>query len=175
LLIAGSALIVAVAVLVAASRIASAVQASRSDRIRGRTLELLAMFAPALDAAARDPQAILVWQPLARMARQLFPEEFALLEKAAGGAFPFTADRLQSLHAQWTADWLAWERSHDAEFKLKAAIVEQEIAAMGTSAVLRARLDAVESEKLDLYQRRYQEYVRVAKALQALVTPAASL
>jgi hypothetical protein len=26
----------------------------------------------------------------------------------------------------------------------------------------------VESEKLDLYQRRYAEYVRIAKALQAL-------
>jgi len=49
-------------------------------------------------------------------------------------------------------------------------VVEQEIALAGTSAVLRARLDAVESEKLDLYQRRYQEYVRVAKALQALIT-----
>jgi hypothetical protein len=175
LLIAGSALIVAVAVLVAAFYIASTIQASQPDQIRGRTLELLAMFAPALGAAARDPQAMLVWQPLARMAHQLFPEEFARLETAAGGAFPFTSDRLQAAHAQWTADWLAWERSHDAEFKLKAAIVEQEIAAMGSSAVLRARLDAIESEKLDLYQRRYQEYVRVAKALQALVTPAANL
>jgi hypothetical protein len=34
---------------------------------------------------------------------------------------------------------------------------------------MRARLDAVESEKLDLYQRRYADYVRVAKALQALM------
>jgi hypothetical protein len=34
---------------------------------------------------------------------------------------------------------------------------------------LRARLDAVEQEKLEIYQRRYAEYVRVAKALQALV------
>jgi hypothetical protein len=175
LLILGSALTVAVAVLVAAFLIASAVQASRPDRTRDRTIELLGLFAPALGAAARDPQAILVWQPLARMARQLFPEEFALLEKAAGGAFPFTTDRLQAAHAQWTADWLAWERSHDAEFKLKAAIIEQEIASTGSSAVLRARLDAVESEKLDLYQRRYQEYVRVAKALQGLVTPASTL
>ena len=33
----------------------------------------------------------------------------------------------------------------------------------------RARLDAIEQEKLELYQRRYAEYVRVAKALQALV------
>ena len=90
------------------------------------------------------------------------------LRRLAGGAFPFSHDRLQSAHAQWTADWLAWERTHDAEYKLKAAVVEQDIAVAGSSAVLRARLDAVESEKLDLYQRRYQEYVRVAKALQAL-------
>ena len=169
MLILGSALIVSVAVLVAAFRIATAVQASRLDLIRARTLELMAMFAPALSAAADDPRAILVWQPLARMARQMCPEEFALIDQAAGGAFPFSRDQLQSAHAQWTADWLAWERSHDAEYKLRAAVVEQEIAAAGTSAVLRARLDAVESEKLDLYQRRYQEYVRVAKALQALL------
>src|SRR5215471_4943737 len=34
----------------------------------------------------------------------------------------------------------------------------------------RARLDALEREKLDLYQRRYEEYVRVAKALQKLAS-----
>jgi hypothetical protein len=34
--------------------------------------------------------------------------------------------------------------------------------------VLRAKVDAIEREKLDAYQRRYEEYVRVAKALQAL-------
>ena len=162
------ALLVSAAILWAGLRIAAAVQASRPDPLRGRALELMAMFAPAAGAAAGDPRAILVWHPLARMARQLFPEEFALIEQAAGGAFPFSHDRLQSAHAQWTADWLAWERTHDAEYKLKAAVVEQDIAVAGSSAVLRARLDAVESEKLDLYQRRYQEYVRVAKALQAL-------
>jgi hypothetical protein len=37
---------------------------------------------------------------------------------------------------------------------------------------MRARLDAVEREKLETYQRRYEEYVRVAKALQALSGPA---
>jgi hypothetical protein len=73
------------------------------------------MFAPGLSAAAGDPRAILVWQPLARMARHMFPEEFALIDQAAGGAFPFSADRLQAAHSQWTADWLAWERSHDTE------------------------------------------------------------
>jgi hypothetical protein len=34
--------------------------------------------------------------------------------------------------------------------------------------MVRARVDAVEREKLDAYQRRYQEYVQVARALQAL-------
>ena len=165
-----SAVFVSAAVVWAGLRIATAVQASRPDPTRARALELMAMFAPALSATEGDPRAILVWQPLARMARQMCPEAFAAIDQAAGGAFPFSHDRLQSAHAQWTADWLAWERTHDAEYKLRAAVVEQEIAAAGTSALLRARLDAVESEKLDLYQRRYQEYVRVAKALQALVT-----
>jgi len=165
-----SALFVSAAVVWAGLRIATAVQASRPDPTRARALELMAMFAPALSAAAGDPRAILVWQPLARMARQMDPEAFAVIDQAAGGAFPFSHDRVQSAHAQWTADWLAWERTHDAEYKLRAAVVEQEIAAAGTSAVLRSRLDAVECEKLNLYQRRYQEYVRVAKALQALMT-----
>jgi len=164
-----AALVVSAAVVWAGLRIAAAVKASRPDPLRGRALELMAMFAPAGAAAAGDPRAILAWQPLAQMARQMCPEEFKLIDQAGGGAFPFSRDRLQSAHAQWTADWLAWERTHDAEYKLKAAVVEQEIALAGTSAVLRARLDAVESEKLDLYQRRYQEYVRVAKALQALI------
>jgi hypothetical protein len=168
LLIVGSALIVAAAVIVAAFRIAAALQVP-PDATRARALDLLALFAPAVGAAAADPRAILVWQPLARMARQMFPSEFAQLDAAAGGAFPFSQDRLQAAHAQWTTDWLGWERTHDAEYKLRAAVVEQEMTAAGASPVLRARLDAVEQEKLELYQRRYAEYVRVAKALQALV------
>jgi hypothetical protein len=165
----GAALIVAAAVLVAAFRIAKAIQTSRPDQTRARALDLMALFAPAVSAGAENPRAILVWQPLARMARQLFPKEFAELDAAAGGTFPLSQERLQAAHAQWTADWLGWERTHDSEYKLKAAIVEQEIAASGASPVLRARLDGVEREKLELYQRRYEEYVRVAKALQALI------
>ena len=168
MLIVGSALIVAAAVIAAAFRIAAALQAP-VDAPRARALQLLAVFAPAVGAAAADPRAILVWQPLARMARQMFPAEFAELDAAAGGAFPFSQERLETAHAQWTTDWLGWERTHDAEYKLKAAVVEQEIAASGGSPVMRARLDAVEQEKLELYQRRYAEYVRVAKALHALV------
>ena len=57
----------------------------------------------------------------------------------------------------------------DRIHELKAAAVEEELNRADSSPVLRARLDAVEREKLELYQRRYAEYVRVAKALQALV------
>ena len=114
------------------------------------------------------PRALLEWQPLARAARELFPEEFAALDRAAGAAFPFSAEAIQAAHARWTAEWLGWERSHDAEYKVKAAAVERELAASGGSPIVRARLEAVEREKLERYQRRYEEYVRTAKALQAL-------
>ncbi|HVH27176.1 MAG TPA: hypothetical protein VM818_10465 [Vicinamibacterales bacterium] len=164
-----SALLVSASVMAAALLIARALQAIPADRSRSRVLDLLAMFAPSVSAADADPRAILVWQPLARTARQLFPEEFALIDAAAGGTFPFTKERLEAAHAHWTADWLSWERTHDSEYKLKAAVAEQELVAAGPSPVLRARLDAVEREKLELYQRRYAEYIRIAKALQALV------
>jgi hypothetical protein len=162
-------LIVAAAVIGAALLIATAIRESRSNDRRARTLDLLAMFAPAIDAAARDARVLLAWHPLAQTARRLFPEELAQLDAAAGGTFPFGKKQLEAAHAQWTADWLAWELTHDSTYKLKAAEVEQELAASGAASVVRARLDAIEREKLDLYQRRYQEYVRVAKGLQALV------
>ena len=163
------AVIAAIAVAWGCARVASAVEAARRDAARARTLEILAVFAPAAGAAAADPRAILAWQPLARTARQLFPEQFAELDRSSNGTFPFGPDRIQAAHAQWTADWLVWERAHDAEYKLKAAAVEEEMAHCGGSALARARADVIEREKLELYQRRYEEYVRVAKALQGLV------
>jgi hypothetical protein len=161
-------IIVAAAVWIAAQQIVSELRATRDDIARGRTLAILQAFAPGIGAAQADPRALLVWQPLARAARQVFPAECAALDKAAGGTFPFTPDQIQSAHARWTAEWLAWERRHDADFKQKAAELEREVTASGGSAAARARLDAVEREKLDLYQRHYQEYVQVAKALQGL-------
>ena len=160
--------IVAAAIVWGCRLIAGTIAASREAGLQSRTLQVLTTFAPAAGAGSTDPRAILAWEPLARTARALWPEEFARIDRAAGAAFPFGADRIQAAHAQWTADWLGWERTHDAEYKLKAAAVEDELARSGGSALVRARLDAVESEKLDLYQRRYAEYVRVAKALQAL-------
>jgi len=162
------ALIVAAALWWAAQQVVGEQRASREEASRARTLALVELFAPALRDAHNDPRALLVWQPLAKMVRELFPVECAALDRAAGAPFPFTPDHVQAAHALWTTDWLAWERSHDAEYKLKAAVVEQELAAAGSSPVLRGKLDAVEREKLDLYQRRYSEYVRIAKALQAL-------
>jgi len=150
-------------------RTIGAINAAREDAARSRTLAIMNLFAPAIAAAQHDPRALLVWQPLAKTARQLFPKEFDSLDRTAGVAFPFTTDLLQSAHAQWSADWLAWERTHDAVYKLKAAEAEHELAASGGAPFVRAKLDAIEKEKLDLYQRRYQEYVRVAKALQALI------
>ena len=157
------------AIVWGALAIAREIATAREAAARGRALQLLVAFAPAVSAADADPRALLVWQPIARAARQLFPDDFAALDRAAGKTFPFDAERLQAAHARWTAEWLAWERSHDAEYKLKASSLEQEIAASGGSALLRARLEDVEREKLERYQRRYEEYVRVAKTLQALI------
>ena len=157
-------LIVAAAIAWAALYVVAELRAVREERARARMLALIELFVPARAAARQDPRAYLIWHPISGLARQLFPAESAALDRAAGGPFPFTPADVQAAHAQWTADWLAWERAHDAEYKLKAAAV----AADGPTDVVRGRLEAVENEKLDRYQRRYAEYVRVAKGLQAL-------
>jgi len=162
-ILAGS-LIVAAAIAWAALHVVAELRAVREERSRARMLALIELFVPARAAAQQDPRAYLVWHPISVLARQLFPAESAALDRAAGGPFPFTPADVQAAHAQWTTDWLAWERAHDAEYKLKAAAA----AAEGPPDVTRGRLEAVEDEKLDRYQRRYAEYVRVAKALQAL-------
>ena len=153
----------------AALRVAGELRAARHEIARGRAATLLALLATGRAAAQSDPRALLVWQPIAAIARQLFPDEAAALDRANGGTFPFTSEQIQAAHAQWTTDWLAWERSHDAEYKLKAAHASAELALSGQSEVARGKADAIEREKLDLYQRRYAEYVRVAKALQSLL------
>lgn len=163
-----SALVLAAAVLAASWFIARAIARSGTDRL---TLQLVAIFAPAIDAVRDNPRALLAWYPVALTARGLFPEAFRRIDAARRATFPFTADEVQSAHARCTAEWLAWERTHDAEYKLKATALEEEIARgpeAGTS-VGRARIDAVEREKLERYQQRYEDYIRTAKALQALL------
>jgi hypothetical protein len=131
--------------------------------------QLLAMFAPALAAAQEDPRQLLVWYPIAQTSRKLFPGAFKDLDNAAGAPFPFTKEQVKAAHSRCTADWLAWERAHDAEYSLKTAQVQDEIDRAGgpASALLRTRLAAVEQQKLERYQQRYQEYIRTAKALAA--------
>ena len=159
-----AAIVIAAAIIVSLWQVVTELRAAREEARRARSLSIAALFGPAVAAVQVDPKALLVWQPIASTVRRLFPEECAALDTAAGASFPFSADVIAAAHSRWTADWLAWERTHDATYKLKTAVAEQEV----ESPAGRARLDAVEREKLDLYQRRYEEYIRVAKALQKL-------
>lgn len=163
-----AALILAATIVWAAQQIVGEVRAARAEASRVRTAAVLELFAPALTATQQDPRAFLIWQPLANTARQLLPEEFAALDRAWGGTFPFAAERVQAAHAQWTADWLSWEQAHDAEYKAKAAVAQHELNTQGGTPEARAKAETVEREKLALYQRRYAEYIRTAKALQGL-------
>ncbi len=128
---------------------------------------LLAMFAPAAAAVQHDPGQLVVWYPLARASRKLFPAAFKSLDEAAGSAFPFTKEQLKAAHARCSSEWLAWERAHDAEYALKIAQVQDEIERTGQSTLLRTRLAALEQQKLERYQQRYEQYVKTAKALAA--------
>jgi hypothetical protein len=172
LLVLLSALIVAAAVGWAGLRIAREVGSRRGDVNRGEVAPLIEIFSKGIEAVAADPKALLVWQPLATMARKVFPAEFAALDEASGVTFPFSPDQMQAAHARWTTDWLGWERTHDAECKMKSAAVEHELGDRTSSPYGRARLEAVEREKLEQYQRRYEEYTRVSRGLQLLMKPA---
>jgi hypothetical protein len=163
-----AALLVAGAIVWGTRMAVRAWHAARHDEALARRALLLQLFSSGVAAVHADPPALLVWQPLARTARTLFPDDFHAFDRAAGGVFPFTREQIENAHARWTAEWLAWEQRHDAEFKLKASMAEHDLAASGGSPVMRARLDAVEREKLEGYQRRYEEYIRTAKALQGL-------
>ena len=163
-----AALIVAVAIGGAAAKIFEEMKRAQEEQRRSRQLSLAELFAPGILSAQNDPRVLLTWQPLAKTLRVLFAAEFAALDAASGSTFPFSKDVLAAAHSRWTTDWLAWERSHDATYKLKALVVQDELRGQAESGAGRAKLEAVEREKLDLYQRRYEEYVRVGKALQAL-------
>jgi hypothetical protein len=143
----------------------------RAMRREAAIQSLLATFGPAQAEAQRDARLLLVWQPLAEAARKVEPVAFAALDAATGRRFPFDKDAIERAHSKWTAEWLAWEKTHDEEYRLKAATVEQEMrAATGDAAALaKAKLDRVQHEKIERYQQRYEDYIRTAKALQALL------
>jgi hypothetical protein len=168
-MILAAALIVAGTLVWCTRTVIRARAAARDETARARQLQLLQTFAAGVASVRTDPASLLAWQPLARTARQLLPGDFAALDRAAGAPFPFTKADIEAAHARWTAEWLAWEQSYDAEFKLKASVAEHDLTVSGGSPVMRARADAIEREKLERYQRRYEQYIRTAKALQALI------
>ena len=142
----------------------------RRQRRETTVQQILATFAPAVAASQQDPKQLMAWYPVAQASRKLFPHAFTEIDGAAGGAFPFTKEQVKAAHARCTADWLAWERAHDAEYSLKVAEVQDHIdRGQGpASALLRTRLAALEQQKLERYQQRYEEYIKTAKALAAL-------
>ena len=150
-----------------------AILVSRALGVRRRDaqmLEVLALFGPACERAQTDPRILLAWYPVAAAARRAFPVAFAILEHGGEARFPFSAADLEAAHARWSTDWLDWERRQDAEHRARREAVEAELgrASDETAAPLRARLEALEQEKLEQYQRRYEEYVRVSRALKEL-------
>ena len=168
----GSALTLAVAVLAAVCGVIGllVVTPLRAWRRDVQILELLATFGPVVERARSDPRVLLAWHPTAEAARRRFPEAFAAIEGSGSGRYPFGAAALEGALTRWTADWLDWERNHDADYRHKSEAIEVEIDRSDGAASqrARARLEALEREKLERYQRRYEEYVRISRALAEL-------
>ena len=159
--------VVAAAIWYAAILVSTALRRRQQE---AQMLELLAIFAPACERAHADPRALLAWYPVAAAARRAFPVAFAILENDGEARFPFGAADLEAAHARWSTDWLDWERRQDAEHRARREAVEAELgqATEEEAPPLRARLEALEREKLEQYQRRYEEYVRVSRTLKEL-------
>ena len=153
--------------------VASVLRARRRD---AQILGLLATFGPVAERARSDPRVLLAWYPAAAAARRTFAEACAAIDQDGTDRFPFGAIQLEAAHARWTADWLEWERDHDAEYRQKSEAAEAELGRStgATSQAARTRLEAVEREKIEHYQRRYEEYVRVSRALATLIDGATS-
>ena len=158
---------VAAAVGLGAFVVARALRRRRRD---AQILGLLATFGPAAERARADPRVLVAWHPVAVAARRAFPEAFAALEPDGDPRFPFDAADVEAAHARWSTEWLDWERRQDAEHRARREAVEAELesAADAAAPALRARLEALEQEKLERYQRRYEEYVSVSRALRQL-------
>ena len=133
---------------------------------------LISTFGPVLERMQSDPRILLTWHPLAEMSRERFPDAFSLLDNGEYRHFPFSTTHVEQAHARWTAAWLTWEREHDAEFRQRGREVESKIAGDVETIAHRRRveLEHLEREKLERYQRHYEDYVQVSKALAALTS-----
>lgn len=129
---------------------------------------LLAGVGPAV--ARADGRELLGWRSVATALREVLPDAVRAIEQGTGRPFPFPREVVDDAHARWTADWLAWERAHDIRFRQRTSALEAELRDRGEggTAAGQAQLAALDDEKLQDYQRRYEEYVRVGKALAAL-------
>ena len=144
---------------------------ARRDRRRLHQERLAAMLLTTLAPAAvrGEPRDLLAWRSAADAARGMFPAAVGAIERHTGEAFPFSRDLIDEAHARWTAEWLAWERRHDVEFKQRTSALESELLDAGDDTPAgRARLAALEDERLQTYQQRYEEYVRIGNGLTAL-------
>ena len=142
----------------------------RKRRMDAQMLGLLATFASIAKEARSDPRLLLAYYPVAVAGRRCFPEAFAALEQPQSQSFPFGSPEIEEAHARWTTEWLEWERNHESEYRRKAAALNAELVTATDARIpaLRTELEAVEQQKLDLYQQRYEEYVGVSRALAKL-------
>ncbi len=147
----------------------SVVSTQRDCRRDVQILSLLSTFGSVRQHSRSDPRALLDWHAAAESARRLFPDAVAALD-AEGARFPFGTAEIEAAHTNWTAAWLAWEQDHDAEYQRRAGEIDTDLHGATDESARAARnaLARLESEKLERYQRRYQEYVHVSKALAAL-------
>jgi hypothetical protein len=170
--ISGAALTLAVLVVAAVGGATGllAVTTLRARRRDAQILGLLGTFGPVVERALQDPRVLLAWHPIAEEARRSFPEAFAAIDPSGTDRFPFSARQLEAAHARWSADWLAWERHHDAEYRQKIEAISNPSGQSGgaESRLSQTRLESLEREKLERYQQRYEEYVQVSRALAAL-------
>lgn len=146
------------------------VQEGRRRERERRQVELLSLFGQAIVRAETEPRELVAWARLAAVGRTMFPEVFRMLDAAGGHAFPFSNAYIDGVHARWSAKWLAWEREHDTEYKRRVGEIEAALdgAAPDRAHGLRARIAELEQEKLQRYQERYEEYVRIGKAITGL-------
>ena len=158
--------LVVILLVVIAGTVAVLVEMRRRRREHILT-SVLATFGPAVAKVHVEPRALVAWASVATTARALFPDAFKELDAASGARFPFPATVIEDAHAKWTTQWLTWERDHDLECKRQTSRVEAELARASAEDApgLHSQQAAIEQEKLLRYQERYEEYVRVGRAM----------